>query len=68
MAKIKIRDLPKDMKVSEGEMKKIFGGKNWMPRIRYFPPDPLPFGLHRVSLSEHVAEEAEGVAWPWVLT
>jgi hypothetical protein len=28
MARIKIQDLPKDMKVSEGEMKKVRGGSN----------------------------------------
>ena len=27
MAKIKIMDLPKDMKISEQEMKKVLGGK-----------------------------------------
>ena len=37
MAKIKIVDLPKDKKISEEEMKKVFGGKYDFPR-----PIPRP--------------------------
>ncbi|MBI5057513.1 MAG: hypothetical protein HZB61_12945 [Nitrospirae bacterium] len=29
MAKIKIKDLPKDKKVSKEELKKVFGGATW---------------------------------------
>jgi len=45
MARIKIKDLPRDRKISKEEMKKVIGGFNPQPeppaKIYYFNPNPL---------------------------
>ena len=51
MARIKISDLPKDMKISKDEMKRVLGGGSTlpvpdMPYFRYCPPiPPRRFGM-----------------------
>jgi hypothetical protein len=54
MTRIKIQDLPRDMKISQGEMRKVMGG--WdpipMPDVasflnRGFTPIPLPMPAGR---------------------
>ena len=54
MARIKIKDLPKDSKVSKEEMKKVFGGLLTQPsftsaktRISFDPqPEPPGYGTY----------------------
>ena len=50
MARIKIKDLPKNKKISKEEMKKVFGGFNPQPEPPaitfndyHHPPDPGKF-------------------------
>lgn len=43
MARIKIKDLPKDQKVSKEELKKIFGGDSTI-----LPIDPIAFNKYTV--------------------
>jgi len=65
MARIKIKDLPKDQKVSREELKKIFGGDSVIHPIdpiafnqlmrspAWRPPtvDPIAFNLYAVPLN-----------------
>jgi hypothetical protein len=50
MARIKIKDLPKDKKISVEEMKKVFGGWDPFGPPRYPKPPYLPVKPGEVSV------------------
>ncbi len=58
MAKIKIKDIPKDQKISKEEMRKVLGGFNPQPE------PPARFG-YSTQLNPYGASGVPGISFTW---